>query len=60
MTRRDLELVAMQTSAVGSSLLLLSMYSRGEQATGLLVASLITCSVALGLMFASFPGIGRT
>ncbi|MEO3715509.1 hypothetical protein [Roseateles flavus] len=60
MTRREVELMAMQTSAVGSSLLLLSMYSHDEQATGLLLASLVTCSVALGLMFACFPGIGRT
>jgi hypothetical protein len=56
MRNSQIQEVAMQTCAVGSSLLLLSIDASGPLATGLLMLSLVLCSGALGAMLASFPG----
>lgn len=59
MSRDRIQEVAMQASAVASSIFFLSMYSTGTVADTLLSLSLLISGGALGAMVVSFPGTVR-
>jgi hypothetical protein len=56
MSKEQVQEVALQASAVASSLVFLSMYSSGTLADALLSLSLVISGGALGAMVVSFPG----